>query len=83
MRRAGLPCDKWARCHRQFGPALVSIGATRDPVEPDLQSFSYRLKKLEIGLVLPDKSWRITDCDAYGEKPAGAPAGDVAGLLDP
>jgi LytTR family transcriptional regulator, CO-responsive transcriptional regulator RcoM len=32
-------------------------------VDHDLQSFSYRLKKLDMGLVLLDKSWRITACD--------------------
>jgi LytTR family transcriptional regulator, CO-responsive transcriptional regulator RcoM len=53
-------------------------------VEPDLQSFSYRLKKLEIGLVLLDKSWRITDCDAMARNLLGRPPGTLLGcsILD-
>jgi LytTR family transcriptional regulator, CO-responsive transcriptional regulator RcoM len=53
-------------------------------VEPDLQSFSYRLKKLEIGLVLLDKSWRITDCDAMARSLLGRPQGTLRGcsILD-
>jgi hypothetical protein len=53
-------------------------------VEPDLQSFSYRLKKLEIGLVLLDKSWRITDCDAMARNLLGRPPGALQGcsILD-
>jgi PAS domain-containing protein len=53
-------------------------------VEPDLQSFSYRLKKLEIGLVLLDKSWRITDCDVMARGLLGRPPGTLRGcsILD-
>ncbi len=49
-----------------------------------MQSFSYRLKKLEIGLVLLDKSWRITDCDAMARNLLGRPPGTLLGcsILD-
>ena len=49
-----------------------------------MQSFSYRLKKLEIGLVLLDKSWRITDCDVMARSLLGRPPGTLRGcsILD-
>ena len=50
-------------------------------MEPDLQSFSYRLKKLEIGLVLLDNSWRITDCDAMARSLLGRPPGTLRTLF--
>ena len=49
-----------------------------------MHSFSYRLKKLEIGLVLLDRLWRITDCDAMARSLLGRPPGTFWGcsILD-